>query len=81
MSTFEIGLNTFLHCGMATSYEGQGLECGRLIRNDLHKLNVNECMAIGSGTIRRCGLIGVGVTLLEEVFHWQAWRFYKFKPG
>ena len=24
---------------------------------------------IGSGTIRRCGLVGVGVSLLEEVYH------------
>ena len=23
----------------------------------------------GSGTIKRCGLVGVGVTLLEEVCH------------
>ena len=23
-----------------------------------------------NGTIRRCGLIGVGVALLEEVYHW-----------
>lgn len=26
-------------------------------------------MFIGSGTIRRCGLSGVGVVLLEEVCH------------
>ena len=26
-----------------------------------------ECLAHGSGTIRRCGLVGVGVALLEEV--------------
>jgi hypothetical protein len=25
---------------------------------------------VGSGTIRRCGLIGGGVALLEEVFHY-----------
>ena len=23
----------------------------------------------GSGTIRRCGLVGVGVALLKEVYH------------
>ena len=28
-----------------------------------------ECLALGSGTIRRCGLVGVGVALLEEVHH------------
>jgi hypothetical protein len=25
---------------------------------------------MGSGTIRRCGLVGEGVALLEEVCHW-----------
>jgi hypothetical protein len=30
---------------------------------------VFECLAIGSGTIRRCGLAVVGGTLLEEVSH------------
>jgi hypothetical protein len=25
---------------------------------------------LGSGTIRRCGLVGVGVALLEEVCHY-----------
>ena len=27
-------------------------------------------MTLGSGTIRRCGLVVVGVALLEEVGHW-----------
>ena len=26
-------------------------------------------LAAGSGTIRMCGLVGVGVALLEEVYH------------
>ena len=30
-------------------------------------IHVFECLAIGSDTIRRCGLIGEGVALLEEV--------------
>jgi hypothetical protein len=25
----------------------------------------------GSGTIKKCGLVGVDVTLLEEVCHWR----------
>jgi hypothetical protein len=25
---------------------------------------------LGSGTIWTCGLVGVGVVLLEEVYHW-----------
>jgi hypothetical protein len=28
-----------------------------------------ECFGLGSGTIRRCDLVGVGVALLEEVCH------------
>ena len=28
-----------------------------------------ECLAIGSGTTRKCGLVGVGVALLKEVCH------------
>ena len=38
---------------------------GGLTTNDSHMI---ECLAIGSGTIRRCGLGGVGVVLLEKVY-------------
>jgi hypothetical protein len=35
---------------------------------------------IGRSTIRRCGLVGIGV-VLEETSHWGwALRFQKFKP-
>ena len=45
---------------------------GGLNKNGLLRL-VFECL--GSG-IRRCGLVGVGVALLEEVCHWgQALKF------
>ena len=37
---------------------GQGVECGGL-----------NMLGPGSGTIRRRGLVGVGVALLEEVCH------------
>ena len=37
--------------------------CSSLNENDPHRL-------IGSSPIRRCGLIGVDVTLLEKVGHW-----------
>ena len=30
-------------------------------------------LALGSGTIKRYGLIGVGVALLEEVHHYGHW--------
>ena len=38
--------------------EGQGVECGGL-----------KMLGPGNGSIRRCGLIGVGVALLEEACH------------
>lgn len=42
--------------------------CGGLNNNDPHgliDLNEFECRSSGSGTIRRCGIIGVSVALLE----------------
>ena len=41
---------------------------------------------MGSGTVRRRGLVGIGVDLLEEVCHW-GWMGFEvsnvqiFKPG
>ena len=43
------------------AYGGQGVECGGL-----------NMLGPGNGTIRRCGLIGVGVAFLEEVCHCRA---------
>ena len=40
------------------AYGGQGVECGSL-----------NMLGSGSGTIRRCGLVEVGVALLKEVCH------------
>ena len=40
------------------AYGGQGVECGGL-----------NMLGLGSGTFRRCDLVGVGVALLEEVSH------------
>ena len=40
------------------AYGGLGVECGGL-----------NMLGPGSGTMRRCGLVGVGVTSLEEVCH------------
>jgi len=39
-------------------FGGQGVECGGL-----------NMLGPGSGTIRRSGLVGVGVALLEELCH------------
>lgn len=36
--------------------------------------------SIENGTIRRCDLVGVGVSLLEEVCEWALW-FQTLKPG
>ena len=43
--------------------------CGGLNRNGPNRLMCLTAWPIGSGTIRRCGLVGVGVTLLQEVCH------------
>ena len=66
--TFEVGLNVFcimLCLGMAPEDSclskpmgSQGVECDGLYM-----------LSPGSGTIRRCGPVGVGVVLLEWTFH------------
>jgi hypothetical protein len=43
--------------------------CGGLNRNGPHRLKCLNSWPTGNGTIRRCGLGGVGVALLEEVCH------------
>ena len=43
--------------------------CVGLNRHDPHKLMCSNAWLVGSGTIRRCGLVGVGVPLLEEICH------------
>ena len=49
--------------------------CGGLNKNGPRRL-------IGSNTIRRYGLVGVGMAVLEEVCHWgRALRFQMPKPG
>ena len=58
MGTSEVGLNAL--CPILLQAYGSGMweaEC-----NQAHNL-------IGSGTIRRCGFVGVGMALLEEVRH------------
>ena len=47
---------------MGYNHKNQKGRCGSLNVIDPHKL-------IGSGIIRRCDLIGVGVALLEEMRH------------
>jgi hypothetical protein len=42
------------------------MHCGDLSENGPQR-------SIESGTIRRCGLVGVGVALLEEVCEWALW--------
>ena len=40
-----------------------------LNKNGAHRLMCFNVWPIGGGTIRRYGLVGVGVALLEEVCH------------
>ena len=64
-----------MHFDMATRCGDQGVECGGLNENDLHRL-------IGNGTIRRCGLVRESIVLLEEGYNcgWVL-KFQKLKPG
>jgi Fe-S oxidoreductase len=41
--------------------------CGSLNRNGPHRLMCLDDWPIGSDTIRRLGLVGIGVSLLQEV--------------
>lgn len=41
--------------------------CGGLNRHGLHRLTCLNALFIGSDTIRGCGLVEAGKTLLEEV--------------
>ena len=49
------------------------------VSRELELMHINDgCGGLnklgpGSGTIRRCGLVGVGVALLVEVCHCQGW--------
>jgi hypothetical protein len=43
--------------------------CGGLNRTASHRLICVNGWPIGSGTIRRCGLVEIGVVTLEEVCH------------
>jgi hypothetical protein len=45
--------------------------CGGLNRHGPHRLRRLSAWLIQSGTIRRCGLVEVGVALLERVCHWE----------
>ena len=49
------------------------VECGGLKKNGPHR-HILECLR---GIIRRCGLVGVGVALLEEVYYW-VWGVVSF---
>jgi hypothetical protein len=53
--------------------------CG-LNRNRPHRLMCLNTWPMGSGIIRRCGLVEVGVAWLEEVPRGWTWRSQKLKP-
>ena len=62
MVSFEIQLNAFCIMILLQTYGSQGLEYGGLNV-------VGPCNLKGSGTLRRCGFVGVGVALLEKTCH------------
>jgi hypothetical protein len=56
--------------------------CSGLKRNAPHRLMCLNAWPIRNGTIRKCGLVGVGVAWLEEVWHCvkQPLRSQNLKP-
>ena len=62
MRTFEVKLNAFCIMILLQVYGGQGVECGSLNVTGYHNLT-------GSATIRKCGFIGMRITLLEDMCH------------
>ena len=52
-------------------YPAEGT-CGSLNRYGPHKLLCLKAWLIGSGTVRRCSLVGVGVALLGSASLWEA---------
>lgn len=48
---------------------GQGVECGGLNKNAPPHFMCLNAWPIESDNIRRYGLVGVGVALLEEMYH------------
>jgi hypothetical protein len=58
--TFEVRLNAFTTMIWLQAYGGQGVECGGLNKNGSRR-------PLESSTIRMCGLVRVGVVLLELV--------------
>jgi hypothetical protein len=52
--------------------------CGLILLVERTKLRFGRCgdlnmLGPGSGTVRRCGLVGGGVALLEEVCSYGCW--------
>ena len=58
--TFEIGLNAFCIMILLQAYGDQGMEDGSLDVTGPHNLT-------GNGSITRCGFVGIGMILLEDV--------------
>ena len=61
MGTFEVGLNAFCFMLSLQACGGQGVEYSLSI--------IASLKLIGNGTIGRRGFVGVGMALLEEVYH------------
>lgn len=61
MGTFEVELNAFYSMLWLKAYRGQRVEYARLNRFGCHRLMCLNAWPTGNGTIRRCGLVKVGV--------------------
>jgi hypothetical protein len=70
MGTSDVRLSPFCIMLWLKAYAGgQRVEYGGLNRCGPHRLMCLNAWPIWSVTLRRCGLVGVDMTLLEEVHH------------
>lgn len=79
MGTFEDGLNTLCIMLWLQAYVGQEMGCDGLYRNGPHRLVCLNSWPIGSGPVRRCGHVGVGMAFLEELCHLE-WALGIYRP-
>jgi hypothetical protein len=75
LGCYSLGIANLFYLVFSVCFFVLSLFSDGLNENDPYRLT-------GSGAIRRCGFIGVGVALLKEVCHcgW-ALRFQKLMPG
>lgn len=78
MGIFEVEINSLCIMLCLQGYGSQGVGCGGLKGSDSHRLMFLNTKPLESGTIRKCGLVGV-IMFLEEVVIVQGRSFRSLK--